>query len=194
MSCDCDLEVKDAEQKSVLIILLLVNGGMFVLEIILGFLAQSTALVADALDMLADATVYGISLYAVGRDFRHKVSAARVSGIFQIILGIGVLLEVVRRFMVGSSPEPWFMIGVGVVALAANSVCLALISKHRHGEIHMRASWLFSRNDVLANLGVISAGVLVIAFESYVPDLLVGATISAIVIFGGTRILRDARQ
>ncbi len=192
MSCDCDIEVNDGDQKRVLIVLLLINAVMFLLEMLFGVLAQSTALIADALDMLADAAVYGVGLYAVGRDVRHKVRAARLSGILQIVLGLGVLFEVVRRFISGSEPEPQFMIGIGVLALIANSVCLALIARHRDGEIHMRASWIFSRNDVLANLGVIIAGVLVTVMGTNVPDLIIGAAISAVVVTGGLRILREA--
>ena len=194
MSCECEIEVEDGDQKGVLVTLLVINAGMFVLEITFGILAQSTALIADALDMLADATVYGISLYAVGRDLHHKITAARISGIFQITLGLGVLLEVVRRFVSGSDPEPQFMIVVGVLALIANSICLALISRHRDGEIHMRASWIFSRNDVLANLGVIVAGVLVAFFNNYLPDLVIGALISTLVVSGGIRIIREAKH
>lgn len=192
MSCDCEIEVNDGDQKRVLIVLLLINAVMFLLEMLFGVLAQSTALIADALDMLADAAVYGVGLYAVGRDVRHKVRAARLSGILQIVLGLGVLFEVVRRFISGSEPEPQFMIGIGVLALVANSVCLALIARHRDGEIHMRASWIFSRNDVLANLGVIFAGVLVTVMGTNVPDLIIGAAISAVVVTGGLRILREA--
>lgn len=192
MSCDCEIEVNDGDQKRVLIVVLLINAVMFLLEMLFGVLAQSTALIADALDMLADAAVYGVGLYAVGRDVRHKVRAARLSGILQIVLGLGVLFEVVRRFISGSEPEPQFMIGIGVLALVANSVCLALIARHRDGEIHMRASWIFSRNDVLANLGVIFAGVLVTVMGTNVPDLIIGATISAVVVTGGLRILREA--
>jgi len=194
MSCDCEIEAQDDEQKKILVILLLINASMFVLELVLGLLAESTALIADALDMLADAAVYTLSLYAVGRNERHKVSAARISGFFQIVLGLGVLFEVVRRFIGGSTPEPLFMIGLGVLALIANSICLALIAKHRDGEIHMRASWIFSRNDVIANLGVILAGVLVATTGSNLPDLIIGAVIAAVVVLGGRRILLEARS
>lgn len=194
MSCDCEIEAQDADQMKVLVILLLINGGMFVLEMVFGFVAQSTALIADGLDMLADAAVYSVSLYAVGRDSRHKVGAARISGIFQIVLGLGVLFEVIRRFVTGSSPEPLFMMGVGILALVANTICLALIAKHREGEIHMRASWIFSRNDVIANLGVIVAGFLVAVFGSNLPDLFIGAVIAAVVVAGGRRILVEARS
>lgn len=109
--------------------------------------------------MLADATVYGIGLYAVGRATSIKLRAASISGIFQIVLALGVMAEIVRRLIWGSEPEALFMIGVSIVALIANVVCLALISKHRDGEVHMRASWIFSKNDVIANSGVILAGV-----------------------------------
>ena len=194
MSCDCEIDVESSAQKRVLIILLAINGTMFVLEFAIGILAESTALIADALDMLADAAVYGISLYAVGRASRHKVNAAFVSGIFQIVLGLGVIAEIVRRSITGSDPEPLIMVGVGLVALAANSVCLMLIARHREGEIHMRASWIFSRNDVLANLGVIAAGVLVAIFNHSMPDLIIGAGISLIVVAGGIRILREVSE
>ena len=86
------------------------------------------------------------------------------------------------------------MVGVGIVALAANSVCLMLIARHRDGEIHMRASWIFSRNDVLANLGVIVAGLLVGIFHHSMPDLIIGAGISIIVVSGGIRILREVSE
>ena len=184
MSCDCEIDVEAADQQKVLIILLAINGFMFVIEFALGILAESTALIADALDMLADAIVYGISLYAVGQVARHKVSAAFASGLIQIMLGLGVIAEVARRFIAGSEPEPLFMIGVGLVALLANSICVMLIAEHRDGEIHMRASWIFSRNDVLANLGVIVAGLVVAVLNSNVPDLVIGAGISTLVISG----------
>ena len=194
MSCDCEIEVQSTAQSRVLLTLLAINGGMFVLELGAGIFAESTALVADSLDMLADAAVYGISLYAVGRADRQKLTAAFLSGVFQITLGLGVLAEVIRRFVTGSEPEPTMMIGVGLLALVANSVCLALIAKHRNGEIHMRASWIFSRNDVLANLGVVIAGMAVAYVQSNVPDLLIGAIISVLVVSGGIRIIRETAK
>jgi cation diffusion facilitator family transporter len=194
MSCDCEFEARDADQKRVLIILLTINGAMFVLEFALGVLAQSTALIADAMDMLADAIVYAIGLYAVGRAYHHKVTAASASGLFQIILGLGVIAEVIRRAISGSEPDSLFMIAVGLVALVANTVCLMLIARHRDGEIHMRASWIFSRNDVLANLGVMIAGLLVMFLNTHIPDLVIGTAISALVVSGGIRILREARE
>ena len=190
--CNCEFEIKNREQSRVLIVLLGINAVMFVVEITLGFLSESTALIADSLDMLADATVYGIGMYAVGRPMSAKIRAAHLSGVFQILLGALVSLDVFRRFVGGSEPESLLMISVGLVALMANVICLKLISKHREGEVHMRASWVFSKNDVIANLGIIVGGLLVYTLDSRYPDLLIGLAISIVVIRGGMQILRDA--
>ncbi|VAW79488.1 Cobalt-zinc-cadmium resistance protein CzcD [hydrothermal vent metagenome] len=143
--------------------------------------------------LLADASVYAIGLYAVGKSLIVKAKAAHLSGIFQIVLGLGVLLDIFHRFIVGSEPEPLLMIGVGLVALTANSICLVLIYKHRQEEVHMRASWIFSKNDVIANLGVISGGLLVAWLDSPWPDLIIGLVIAGIVIRGGVQIMREAK-
>lgn len=192
--CDCGLEQAEKLERKTLIILLVINGFMFFTEIILGWFAESTGLIADSLDMLADAGVYGISLYAVGRSIHLKSRAAGISGVLQIILGIGVLAEVLRRVIFGSEPESVLIIVVGSAALIANLVCLMLISQHRNAGIHMRASWIFSTNDVVANLGVIISGILVWLVGSRLPDLIVGAIISAVIVRGGIKILRDAKQ
>jgi Co/Zn/Cd efflux system component len=180
----------DADEARALRILLAVNAAMFVVEMVAGWLAQSTGLIADSVDMLADAMVYGLSLYAVGRAARDKLRAAHVSGVFQGVLAAGVLVDVGRRYAAGSEPEPPAMIGVSFLALAANVACLVLISKHRHGGAHMKASWIFSTNDVLANLGVILAGVLVAWTGSRIPDLVIGTLVAIMVFVGARRILR----
>ncbi len=190
--CGCEAELKAGEERRVLLALLGINAVMFALEIVLGIISESTALIADSLDMLADAAVYGIALYAVGRTLAVKIRAAHLSGVFQIVLGVAVLVDVARRALFGSEPEPAFMIGVGLVALVANVVCVLLLAKHREGEVHMRASWIFSKNDVIANLGVIAGGALVHALDSRFPDLVVGLIIAAVVLRGGIQIVRDA--
>ena len=192
--CDCEIKINNQEQSRILIILLLINAFMFFIEITLGILSESTALIADSLDMLADATVYGIGLYAVSRSALAKINAASLSGIFQIILGVMVLLDVLRRSILGSEPESILMMVIGALALIANTICLALISRHREGEVHMRASWIFSRNDVIANIGIILGGVLVHLLGSRFPDLIIGALISILVIRGGIDIIKDASR
>lgn len=192
--CGCGAGQADELERRTLIILLSINAFMFVTELGLGWIAQSAGLIADSLDMLADAAVYGISLYVVGKGALKQARSAQVSGTLQVILGFGVLFEVVRRMMFGSEPESSLIMAVGLVALLANVACLVLISKHRDGGVHMRASWIFSTNDVLANLGVIISGALVAFFGSRYPDLIVGSVIALIVIRGGFTILKDAKQ
>ncbi len=182
-------EASIAAESKVLRQLLAINGTMFFVELALGLYAQSTGLIADSLDMFADSAVYGISLYAVGKTLLMKKRAARLSGYLQIILSFGALFEILRRFVFGSEPEEFFMMGVAAVALVANTFCLWLLSKHRDGEVHMKASWIFSTNDVVANAGVIAAGALVWLFHSNWPDLIVGLFIAIIVLRGGLRIL-----
>ncbi|HFZ1457798.1 TPA: cation transporter, partial [Pseudomonas aeruginosa] len=177
------------DESRVLKALLGINALMFVAELVLGVIAESTGLIADSLDMFADAAVYGLAFYAAGRSKGLQLKAAHLSGFLQIALALGVLLEVVRRFIFGSEPESLLMMGVGLVALVANVGCLLLISKHRNGGAHMRASWIFSANDVLANLGVIVAGLLVMLTGSPYPDLAIGFAVGLLVLNGGRRIL-----
>ena len=170
--------------------LLAINGIMFVIEITVGWWAQSTGLIADSLDMFADAAVYGVALYAVGHSVRVKLRAAHFSGWLQIILALGALGEVVRRLVFGSEPVSTLMMSFGLVALAANVTCLLLIAKSRDSGAHMKASWIFSANDVIANLGVILAGGLVAWTGSRYPDLVIGLIIGLIVLNGARRILQ----
>ncbi|MES1944540.1 cation efflux system permease [Salinisphaera sp. PC39] len=179
----------DAREAGTLRLLLGINGFMFIAEFTLGWLAQSTGLIADSLDMFADAAVYALALYAVGRSLHLKRRAAHLAGWLQLLMALGVLTEVGRRFLFGSEPMSQLMMAVGAVALVANVACLALIHRYRHGGAHMKASWIFSANDVLANLGVITAGVLVAWTGSNYPDLIIGTIIGLVVLYGARRIL-----
>lgn len=181
---------RDAREARVLTWLLAINGLMFVLEFVVGWLAQSTGLIADSLDMFADAAVYGLALYAVGRSARLKVRAAHLAGWLQLALALFALSEVVRRFIFGSEPVSTLMIGMGLVALVANVASLMIISKSRDSGAHMKASWIFSANDVMANLGVIVAGVLVMWTGSRWPDLIIGTLIALVVLNGARKILQ----
>lgn len=178
-----------AQESQVLRWLLLVNAVMFVLEFGVGVIAQSTGLIADSMDMFADAAVYGVSLYAVGKAASLKLKAAHLSGWLQLLLALGVLLEVTRRAIYGSEPVSDLMMAMGAVALIANVVCLFMIFKSRNQGAHMKASWIFSANDVVANAGVIAAGILVAMTGSQVPDLVIGVIIGLVVLNGARRIL-----
>ena len=192
--CDCSIEVQSRQQRRVLVVLLVINAAMFVVEVVAGILAESTGLIADSMDMLADAVVYGIGLYAVGRAASARIRAAQVSGYFQMALALIVALDVSRRAIFGSEPEPAYMVLVGLVALAANVVCLSLIARHRDGGVHMRASWIFSKNDVIANAGVVVSGGIVYLTGTRWPDLVVGIAIAYIVLRGALAIIEDARN
>lgn len=192
--CGCDFEATNEQERRTLIAVLAINFVMFLVEAVAGWLAESTGLTADSLDMLADAGVYAISLVAIGRAAYFRTNAALASGIFQMMLGLAVLLDVLRRYLIGSEPAGDVMMSIGLLALLANVWCLILLAKHRHGEVNMRASWIFSTNDVVANTGVILSGGLVALTASRLPDLIIGLIISVVVVTGGVRIIRDAIQ
>ena len=192
--CGCEFEAEDQAQQKALYWLLAINGVMVLAEFGIGLLGGSTALIADSLDNFADAAVYSAGLYAVGRAVHHKARAASIGGVVQILLALFALGEVVRRTVMGSDPEPAYMIAMGLAALVANITCLLIIARHREGGVHMRASWIFSANDVIANVGVIVGGALVYYFDTRYPDLIIGLVVGFIVLRGGVRILKDARK
>ncbi len=180
----------DTDGTRALSILLALNGGMFAVEVILGWAAQSMGLIADGLDMGADAAVYLLALLAIGASAQRKLHAARFAGHVQLLLASVAILEVGRRFVVGSAPEAEVMIGVSLVALAVNITCLALLRRHREGEVHLEAAWIFSATDVQVNLGVLTAGVLVRVVGSPIPDLVIGLIVCWLVLRGALRIRR----
>jgi Co/Zn/Cd efflux system component len=178
-------------QRTLLWTVLAVNFSFFVIEMTAGVRSESMGLVADSLDMLADAFVYGISLFAVGGTVTRKKSIAKVAGYFQIGLAVVGFSEVVRRFIgVEEMPDFSTMIVVSILALAANVFCLFLLQKSKSEDAHMQASAIFTSNDVIINLGVIVAGILVSWLGSNKPDLVIGAIVFVVVIRGALKILK----
>jgi Co/Zn/Cd efflux system component len=148
-------------------------------------------LIADSLDMLADSFVYGISLFAVGGTVTRKKNIAKTAGYFQLILAVIGFIEVIRRFIgIEKMPDFSTMIIVSIFALTANGICLYLLQKSKSREAHMRASMIFTSNDVIINLGVIAAGLLVNWLDSSKPDLIIGAIVFVLVIRGAIKILK----
>jgi Co/Zn/Cd efflux system component len=182
-----------AGQRKLLRTVLAINFAFFVVEMATGLISRSMGLVADSLDMLADALVYGLSLFAVGGTTARKKSVARLAGYFQLTLAALGLVEVFRRF-VGAEDAPDFstMVVVSALALVANGTCLYLLQKAKSGEAHMQASALFTSNDIVINLGVIAAGLLVLWTGSNKPDLIVGTAVFVVVVRGAIRILKLA--
>lgn len=186
---------ESVSQKKLLWTVLAINFAFFIIEMTTGLISRSMGLVADSLDMLADAFVYGISLLAVGGSIVRKKNVARVAGYFQILLAVTGFMEVLRRFF-GAAGIPDFttMIVVSSLALAANSVSLYLLQRSKsREEAHMKASMIFTSNDVIINLGVIAAGLLVHWLNSGIPDLAIGTIVFAIVVRGAMRILKIAQ-
>lgn len=191
--CDAPI-VRTARERLVLRIALVLNAAMAVIGGLAGWIAQSTGLLADALDMLSDATAYAIALAAIGRSVRFKVRAAFLSGGILLALGIGVLAEVARRLVYGAEPLSEWMIGTALLSLVVNLTVLRMLAPMKSGEVHLRATWLFTRADVVANLGVILAGVLVFLLGAPYPDFVIGTLIGLYVIKEAIEILIDARS
>lgn len=184
----------EATERRALTIALVVNAAFFVGELVVGIVSGSMGLVADALDMGADASVYALSLLAVGAAATRKKGLARGSGYLQLGLAVVGLAEVVRRFVVGGElPDTTSMVVVSLLALVGNVVTLVVLHRVRSGEAHVEASWIFTANDVKVNVLVIVAAVGVAVTSSAVPDLVAGAIIFVVVANGARRILRISR-
>lgn len=175
--------VENNNQCKLLWTVLLINFSFFTIEMSTGLISKSMGLVADSLNMLADAFVYGISIMAVGSTLVRKKAISKIAGYFQITLALLGFLEILRRFF-GSESLPNFqsMIIVSILALLANWFCLYLLQKSRSkDELHMKASMIFTSNDIIINAGVIIAGSLIYLTSSAIPDLLVGFTVFILV-------------
>lgn len=182
-----------AQESSLLKKLLYINAFMFLVELSAGIIAESMGLISDSLDMLADSSVYLISLLAVGKSLAIKKKSARLNGLFQLVLGLGVLIETARKYLYGSDPEASYMVLVSLVALVANVYCLYLLVKHKNGEVHMKASYICSSSDVMANTAVVLAGIAVYLSSSAIPDLVVGVIVTAIVLRGALMIFKISK-
>ena len=185
---------KNSIERKLLLQVLFINFFFFALEILMGFLSNSMGLIADSLDMLADSLVYGLALFAIGGTTKVKKNIAKASGYFQLILAIFGITEVIRRFLgFGETPAFQLMIGISILALIGNAASLYLLQKSKSTEAHMQASMVFTSNDVIINVGVIIAGVLVFISDSKIPDLVVGTIVFFIVARGAYRILQISK-
>jgi Co/Zn/Cd efflux system component len=190
-----DQSVEETEvQRRVLRIALALNAAMFAVGLAGGMLGQSSSLIADSLDMLADASAYAIALGAVGRGVRFKAGAATLSGSLLLLLGVVVLFDVGRRALLGSQPESLVMMALAFVSFLVNANVLRMLGRYREGEVHLRATWIFTRVDVIANVGVMLSGLLVLLTGSRFPDLLMGCAIGIYVIKETIEILREAHE
>jgi len=181
-------------ERKALIIAFVINAGFFIAELIVGLISASMGLIADALDMGADAGVYALSLAAVGTAATRKKQLARTSGYLQIALAIIGLVEVIRRFVADTElPDATSMIVMSTLALAGNIVTLLVLQRVRSSEAHLQASWIFTANDIKVNGLVIAAALGVALTNSAIPDLVAGGIIFIVVANGARRILNISR-
>lgn len=178
----------------VLWIVLVINAAMFVIEGGAGLLAHSTSLLADALDMLGDSLVYGFSLFVLARSTRWQAGAALAKGGFMLVFGFGVLAEAIFKIIHPVFPGVKAMGIVGGVALAANLVCFFLLYHHRGDNLNMNSTWICSRNDLIANAGVLFAAAASYVLSSRWPDIIVGAVIATLFLMSAVGIVRDSRR
>ena len=176
----CEITAMRESQARVLWIVLAINASMFLVEGAAGILAHSTSLMADSLDMLGDALVYGFSLFVINRSERWRAGAALAKGLFMLLFGLAVLGEAVHKSIYPVLPDAWTMGVVGLVALGANIVCFFILYRHRSFNLNMSSTWLCSRNDLIANTGVLIAAAVGAVLASHWPDIIVGVAIAGL--------------
>ena len=192
MDTCCDVRPVEQRQRRVLRVVLWINLAMFVLEFGAGLIAHSTALLADSVDMLGDAVVYGFSLYVIGRGAQWQARGALLKGSVMAAFAGGIAVEVVLKLLRGLTPDGALMGGVAVVALAANASVMVFLWRHRTDDLNMRSAWLCSRNDVTANAGVLVAAGAVWLSGSAWPDIVAGVAMAALFGSSAVGIIRAA--
>ena len=191
--CAVDLNNADGKTlKKVLFLVLFINLGMFFVEVISGFISHSNALLADSLDMLGDAFVYGISIAVLFKHPSVRARASLVKGITMLLLGFFVVGESIFKIINPVVPVAETITIIGLLALLANAVSFVLLLKHKAKDLNVRSAWICSRNDVIANIGVIIAGLLVARFNSMWPDIAAGLIIAFIVIQSSFQIIKES--
>lgn len=187
-----ELEALRGRQSKVLWVVLGINAAMFGIEWLAGWLAGSLALQADSLDMLGDTSVYAFTLFAITKSNRWRSSAVLLKGGIMALFGLGVLGQCFFRLLNPDVPNVALMSATGFLALAANGFCLFLLTRHRSDDLNMRSTWLCSRNDIIANTGVLLAAGVVVLTGSMLPDLLVSLIITAIFLQSSGHVIRSA--
>jgi len=195
MSNCCEFDSKEIslvdrkQLKQIFIIVMVINFVMFVAEFIGGIVASSNALLGDSLDMLGDASVYGISLFVINRPSNIRAKASLIKGFIMLFLGFFVVYKSILKFMIPTLPQAETITFLGGVALVANLASFLLLIKHRKEDINVRSAWICSRNDVTVNIAVIGTGILVSYFNSAWPDILVGLGISFLIIQSSVQVI-----
>jgi len=195
--CDdaaCEVEKLRTGQISTLRVVFGINAVMFVVELVTGVLAGSVSLISDSLDMLGDALAYGLSLYVVRRSDRWKARSAVIKGGIMALFGLAALGQAIYKVWIPRPPSFEAMGLMGLAALAANALCLALLWRHRSEDINMQSVWICSRNDIVANGSVLVAAGCVWFWQSGWPDIIIGVALAVFILRSAFRVLRRARS
>jgi len=190
----CEVRPIGQRQRRILHVVLWINAVMFVVEFLAGVAGHSTALLSDSADMLGDALVYGVSLYAIARGPVWQTRAALLKGAIMAAFAAGIVVEVLVKLARGVTPSADVMSGIGLLALAANAVVLAFLWRRRADDLNMRSVWLCSRNDVIANVAVLLAAAGVGLTDSAWPDIIVGLAIAGLFATSAVDVIRSAVQ
>ena len=190
----CEVSALKQQHARVLWIVLAINALMFLVEAYAGVRANSTSLLADALDMLGDAMVYGFTLLVLTRSARWQAGAAIAKGAFMLAFGLGVLSEGAYKIVHPLMPRVETMGIIGALALSANLLCLFLLYRYRSDNLNMRSTWLCSRNDVMANIGVLGAAGATLLSGSRWPDIAVGLVIAGLFLRSAVQVLVDGTR
>ena len=188
----CTSATLAGRQRRVLVWVLLINATMFVVEASAGWIANSSALLADSLDMLGDSIAYGFSLYVLNRGPRWTAISALLKGGLMALFGLFVLGEVISKFIWPVVPVAETIGIIGVLALCANLTCLLLLWRHRSDDINMHSVWLCSRNDIIANVGVLAAAAGVALTQQGWPDIAIGLVIASLFLRSAMQVLGRA--
>ncbi len=193
-ACSTGFDGVSASFKRALIIVIVINGFMFLVEMAAGFKGQSMALKADALDFLGDTVTYGLSLWAIGKSGILRARVALLKGYSLALMGVGVLGATLYRFIIVGAPDEMVMGTVGFMALAANLISVLVLMKYREGDANVRSVWLCSRNDAIGNLAVLAAALAVYFSNSPWPDLIVAALMAGLFLNSARQIITQARD
>ncbi len=183
-----------AKQRTMLWIVLTLNAVMFFVEVYAGFVARSSAVLADSLDMLGDALVYSLSIWSLQKTELWKGRVSQVKGYLMALLALGVIGEAIWKIFASVEIEGSVMMGIGVLALVVNTVCFTLLNRHKKDGINLRSAWICSRNDLLANTGVLIGGLLVLTTSSTWPDIIIALAIGCYVLKSAIDVIRESRE
>lgn len=191
---DHDFDGTSPAYRRALIAVIVLNGGMFLVEMTAGALAGSRALQADALDFIADALTYALSLAVIGKSLATRARVAQLKGLSLAAMGLWVLGSALYDALAPGVPRAEVMGAVGLAALAANLASVVILMRWREGDANVRSVWLCSRNDAIGNLAVMAAAALVAALGSGWPDLVTAMAMATLFLSSSLQILRRAHR